>query len=111
MKTSFGAACRRAGITRLRFHDSRHTFGSRLVQKGVDIETVQSILGHSSTAITQRYVHSIDERRKSAVDKLVETHTIGSQKGPNLLHGCDTAEKNDAAKTQNRSVLLCFSAN
>jgi excisionase family DNA binding protein len=111
MKTSFGAACRRAGITGLRFHDLRHTFGSRLVQKGVDIETVRSLLGHSSIAVTQRYVHSTDERRKSAVDKLVEADPIGPQKGLNLLHGCDTAEKNDAAKSQNKFVNLCFSEN
>jgi integrase len=111
MKTSFGAACRRAGITGLRFHDLRHTFGSRLVQKGVDIETVRSLLGHSSIAITQRYINSTDKRRKSAVDRLAETDPIRPQKGPNLLHGCDTAEKNDPSKVHVTSLTPCISAN
>jgi|GEM_PF-153251 excisionase family DNA binding protein len=111
MRTSFRAACRRAGISGLRFHDLRHTFGSRLVEKGVDIETVRSLLGHSSIAITQRYVHSTDERRKSAVDRLAGTAAVEPQKGPNLLHGCDTAEKPGSAKTQKKSVSQCFSAN
>jgi hypothetical protein len=33
-----------------------------------------------------------DERRKSALDRLVETDPIRLQKGPNLLNGCDTAQ-------------------
>jgi len=70
VKTSFTGACKRAGIEGLRFHDLRHTFGSRLVQRGADIETVRSLLGHSSITITQRYVHTTDDRKKAAVDLL-----------------------------------------
>jgi len=68
MKTGFKGACRRAGITDLRFHDLRHTFASRLVEKGVDIETLKELLGHHSITITQRYIHSNDERKRAAVD-------------------------------------------
>ncbi|KPJ65094.1 hypothetical protein AMJ44_11000, partial [candidate division WOR-1 bacterium DG_54_3] len=45
MKKGFKAACRRVGIAGLRFHDLRHTFASRLVEKGIDIETVRDLLG------------------------------------------------------------------
>jgi integrase len=111
LKTSFKAACRRAGILALRFHDLRHTFGSRLVEKGVDIETVRSLLGHSSIAITQRYIHSTDERRRSAVEKLAVTAPENPQNGANLLHGCDTAEKSEESEPRKKSVSPCFSMN
>jgi len=75
VKTAFVATCRRAGIAGLRFHDLRHTFGSRLVERVVDIETVRSLLGHASIAVTQRYVHSTDERRRFAVEKLIPNPT------------------------------------
>jgi excisionase family DNA binding protein len=75
VKTAFVATCRRAGVAGLRFHDLRHTFGSRLVERGVDIETVRSLLGHASIAVTQRYVHSTDERRRFAVEKLLHKPT------------------------------------
>jgi hypothetical protein len=58
IKTSFNSATRRAGIQGLRFHDLRHTFVSRLIERGVDIVTVQSLLGHHSIVVTQRYTHS-----------------------------------------------------
>ena len=70
MKTGFKAACRRAEIEGLRFHDLRHTFATRLVEKGVDIETVRDLLGHSSIIITQRYTHSNDDRKRKAVELL-----------------------------------------
>ena len=54
----------------LRFHDLRHTFASRLVERGVDVETVRDLLGHHSITITQRYTHSTDERKKEAVELL-----------------------------------------
>lgn len=52
----------RAGITRrVRFHDLRHTCASHLLMGtwGVrlPIEEVAAWLGHSSTAVTQRYAH------------------------------------------------------
>jgi integrase len=45
---------RQAGIENLRWHDLRHTFSSRLVMNGVDLYTVQKLLGHHSIEMTQR---------------------------------------------------------
>jgi excisionase family DNA binding protein len=111
VKTAFGAACRRAGISELRFHDLRHTFGSRLVEKGADIETVRSLLGHASIVVTQRYVHSTDERRRTAVEKLAEKPHLVVPNGANLLHGCDTAEKSSPAGNQEKLVTSGLSVN
>ena len=70
MKKEFKAACRRAEIQGLRFHDLRHTFATRLVEKGADIETVRDLLGHHSITITQRYTHTSDDRKRKAVELL-----------------------------------------
>ncbi|MCK4430918.1 MAG: tyrosine-type recombinase/integrase, partial [Candidatus Aminicenantes bacterium] len=58
MKRQFINACKGAGVEGLRFHDLRYTFATRLVAKGVDIETVRDLLGHHSITVTQRYTHS-----------------------------------------------------
>lgn len=70
MKTGFKTACRLSGIEGFRFHDLRHTFAIRLEAKGIDIETIRDLLGHHSITVTQRYIHSNDERKRRAVDVL-----------------------------------------
>lgn len=69
-RKAFVRACTTAGITGLRFHDLRHTFASRLIEKGVDIVTVKELLGHSTIILTQRYTHSRSEQRRRAVEQL-----------------------------------------
>ena len=88
IRTSFETACKRAGIVGLTFHRLRHTVASRLIERHADIEEVRSLLGHSSIAITQRYVHATDERRRAAVELLAKkTPEAPPQNGVNLLHG------------------------
>ena len=66
----FKEACKRAGIENFRFHDLRHTVGTRLVAKGVDLQTVKELLAHSDLRTTQRYLHPVKENIKKAVDIL-----------------------------------------
>lgn len=70
IRKGFLKACERAKIENFRFHDLRHTVGTRLIEKGVDIKTVQEILAHSSVVTTQRYCHSSVQRKKSAIEVL-----------------------------------------
>ena len=51
----FQAAARRAGVGRVRFHDLRHTFGTRMAAHGVPMRTLQEWMGHRDFATTLIY--------------------------------------------------------
>jgi integrase len=70
IKTAFNNACKRANIEGLRFHDLRHTAGTRMVESNVNIVAISEILGHSSIELTKkRYLHP-DNSLRDAVEKL-----------------------------------------
>lgn len=54
----------------LSFHKARHTFGTLMLTKRIDIYTVSKILGHKSLDTTQIYARVIDEKKREAVDRL-----------------------------------------
>lgn len=67
---AFTVACRRAGIEALSPHVLRHTFASRLVMAGVDLRTVQELMGHKSITMTLRYTHLSPSHKRAAVEAL-----------------------------------------
>jgi integrase len=67
---AFRKACAVAGLDGMRFHDLRHTFASRLCQRGVNLPTIKELLGHKSLTMALRYSHSTTESRRQAVEKL-----------------------------------------
>lgn len=48
-------------------HKLRHTFGTLKVQEGVDLVTIQELMGHSSLNTTQIYTHVKDEQKQKAM--------------------------------------------
>jgi integrase len=55
----YKAALARAALRPLRFHDLRHTFGTRMIAKA-DILKVQAWMGHAQISTTQRYLHYVE---------------------------------------------------
>lgn len=51
------AALRAVGLGHMRFHDSRHSAASEMINNGVELYTVGGVLGHKSTVSTKRYSH------------------------------------------------------
>lgn len=60
------------GIADAHFHTLRHSFATGLMEMGVDVKTVSTLLGHSSTRITlDFYAHSLPDNQRQAVELLV----------------------------------------
>ncbi len=57
---------RRTGI-RAHAHKFRATFATHMLQRGVDIRTVQELMGHTNIQTTMRYLAITDERLVAAV--------------------------------------------
>jgi integrase len=66
----FEPAVKAAGLESFTWHCLRHTFASRLVMAGVDIRTVQELLGHKTIAMTVRYSHLAPKHTLAAVERL-----------------------------------------
>ncbi|MCJ7822124.1 MAG: tyrosine-type recombinase/integrase [Armatimonadetes bacterium] len=51
-------------------HKLRHTFATHLIRNGVDVRTVQELLGHADIQTTARYLHSDTRTKQLAVGRL-----------------------------------------
>jgi integrase len=56
LRRRYRLALSQAGLRHLRFHDLRHTFGTRMIAKA-DIRRVQEWMGHADIQTTMRYLH------------------------------------------------------
>lgn len=59
-----------AGLGHVHFHMLRHTFATRLLDRGVPLNDVQALMGHKTPMMTQRYDHVHPERLQRAIDAL-----------------------------------------
>ncbi len=57
------------------FDTLRHTYASWLVEAGVDLYTVKTLMGHSTLAMTERYAHLSQSTLRQAVEKLDQAAT------------------------------------
>lgn len=64
------------GVRMLTPHSCRHTYVSQLQALGVDMETIQSMVGHADMEMTQHYLHVQEEVRQAAAEKFSKTFKI-----------------------------------
>jgi integrase len=91
-RTAFEHAVAKVGIADFTFPDLRHTFASRLVMLGVDLPTVQALMGHKTIAMTLRYTHLTTDHKHRAVrllesvaDKVLANFTTVSRTHENAV--------------------------
>ena len=61
---------KRNNLKYITLHDLRHTNGSILASKGVDIVTIAKRLGHLPATASAYYLHAVSEEDKKASEKL-----------------------------------------
>jgi integrase len=90
LSRKFMPAVRRSHIENLHWHDLRHTFASRLVMAGVDLRTVQELMGHKTITMTIRYSHLSARHQYEAVQRLLDRKPTGTSTDTNRVSGSDT---------------------
>jgi integrase len=66
LRRRYKGALTQAGLRPLRFHDLRHTFGTRMIAKA-DIRRVQEWMGHADIQTTMRYLHFVPRAEDAAL--------------------------------------------
>jgi integrase len=80
----------KAGLSHIRRHDLKHTFGMRLRAAGVSFEDRQDLLGHTSSRITDHYCQADIQNLIDAAEKVVgfapepALRVVGVKNMPNL---------------------------
>lgn len=70
LSRDFRKLARQCGAKGASIHTLRHTFASYLAMKGVDLYTIQKLLGHSSIKTTEIYAHLAPDYLRAAIAKL-----------------------------------------
>jgi integrase len=80
LRRRFVAACARAGLRPIRFHDLRHTFGTLAVRGAESIVELQNWLGHAEVRTTMRYTHYREQQ--DAAERLAKAFKRASSELP-----------------------------
>lgn len=64
---------KRAGISKhITWHCGRHSFAVNILNKGANIKTVASLLGHAGLKHTEKYTRAVDELKEKAINSLFD---------------------------------------
>lgn len=66
-------------------HSCRHTYVSQMQALGVDLSTIQSLVGHADVDMTKHYLHVQDPIRLAAITKFDQAFTDEAKTHPNII--------------------------
>jgi alpha-L-fucosidase len=69
--------CQKAGLSDLKFHDLRKTFGSLLAQNGISTAVTQKLLEHTSPRLTNKVYTNVDPVLRQSVNQLPIEQWLG----------------------------------
>ncbi len=81
LRRAFNIALDKTGIQNFHFHDLRHTFATRLAQRGIDIYKISRLLGHQDIRMTQRYSHHCPDSLRDGVQILEADYNLTTVEG------------------------------
>jgi integrase len=70
IKKSLHSAGTRAGVDHVHLHMLRHTFATRLRDRGVPLDRIKELLGHRSMAMVLRYAKARPQQLEEAIEAL-----------------------------------------
>ncbi len=76
LRRSFYIVLREVEILNFKFHDLRHTFATKLVQRGIDLYKIAKLLGHHDIKMTERYAHHYPESLRDGVEILESDYNL-----------------------------------
>jgi len=89
LKKQHAKAIKMSKVRPFVLYSMRHTFLTRLGESGCDVWTLARIAGHSSIAISARYVHPSEDAVLNAISRL-SGHKIGHNKN---LRGSENGKR------------------
>lgn len=82
IERAWRAACKSAKVSDFHFHDLRHQAATDLLTMGAGLNDVRDFLRHKSMAMTLRYAHLVENRRKDTarlLDQLASASSVGTK--------------------------------
>ncbi len=83
---------KKAGVSNVHAHTLRHKFATDLLEQGVNVKVVQTLLGHESLATTEVYLSITNKSLRDAID------TLGKAKPNRAANKVETDTDNQAVK-------------
>jgi integrase len=103
------AAAEAAELVDVSFHTLRHTAGSWMAQAGQSQVQIAKVLGHATTATTDRYMHLGPAHLRGAVNALEAAMQGTTAAQPGTQPGTDSANTSDASNAVSASATLSSS--